>query len=146
MNKDLETPEPDDEKLAPDVGADFDAEDEALWALLGVMEDSPPSRDFVSQTIARVQREKGSGAFGRRVSLAWWASGAAVAAALFGAIVFLGNGDSAPQAPKPGEAGVVARGEDISDVVDLLANLKESELLALEADDAEAVQDEYLGG
>ena len=135
--------EPDDE-----IRADFDAEDDALWELLGVVEDAPPSRDFVARTLARTREDVAPQGTLRRGPWAWWGGGAVAAAALIGAVmVFGGNGDAGDPTTDPARhGGSVAKNEDISDVVDLLRNLNDTDLLALEADAAEAVQDEYLGG
>lgn len=130
-----------------DIRADFDAEDEALWKLLGVVDDASPSRDFVARTLARSREDQSPAAPLRRGPWVWWSGGGAAAAALVGAVLFFGGGDD----PKPVESrdestAAVEEKNDISDVVDLLRNLEGTDLLALEADDAESVQDEYLGG
>ncbi|MEZ6197921.1 MAG: hypothetical protein R3F20_19705 [Planctomycetota bacterium] len=127
----------------PDVRADFDAEDEALWSLLGAVDEVAPTRSFVSRTVDRARAERRAAETRPLFRRPWLATGLTAAAAIVGAIVIFGRpGDDATR--ESTQAPVATN--DISDVVDILSNLGDDDLLVLEARDAEAVQDEYLGG
>ncbi|MEE9392084.1 MAG: hypothetical protein V3W41_06235 [Planctomycetota bacterium] len=126
----------------PELRRHFDSEDEALWGVLGVLDDGADKAgaDFVARTLKRVQRSSETPAgrllFFKRRSI--WVA-ASVAVAIIAIVVFMPPGSTDPEDPRQNGNNHVA--EDFSDVVDKLSGMQEEALLSL---DVAAAEDDDL--
>ncbi len=121
-----------------DMGSKFDPEDEALWQLMGVLDDVKPSSAF----LARVK----NGATSQTppalpfYRLGWVQAAAAVLLVAL-TIAFWRSADQNRGTTPPGNDVVEYQG-----VMELLGGLSDADVLVLEANETEIVQADWFGG
>ncbi len=114
-------------------------EDQALWQLMGILEDEAPSADFVDRVCRQVQKKVVHRPWYRRS----WVAAAAVIMLVVTIWPLLGGPGGDRSGPLP-DNGNSAR--EYQGVVELLDGLSDVDVLVLEAAEEESIQTDWFGG
>lgn len=142
------------DEIPKDLAADFDCDDEALWGILGVLEEDAPaatSPEFVRSTLAKVQSREStipSGWSLFRRPVLWVGSGLA-AAALIAAVTLWPFGQEPQQLPSNDGNKMAEQSpsdmKELQDVVKRLSAIEDSAWLGLDVASAEADDVAWFG-
>ncbi|MFT7616549.1 MAG: hypothetical protein ACI97A_000173 [Planctomycetota bacterium] len=126
--------------MGPDDGESIkdSAEDQALWQLMGVLDDVKPSSDFIRSLTEQTTRPIALRPWYRR----GWVPAAAAVLMIAITIPFALESKSG-STKNPDKAQNVA---EYQGVVELLGGLSDADVLDLDANETESVQADWFGG
>ena len=138
---------------AADAAEDFEFENPALWGLLGTIEETRPSDSFIRRCVSQAKGRSARRRWPLRPSI-YGGLGAAAAALLIALFLQRGDDGRRDEQATDGQAPLAATRSPVKDadtktlesLFDSLADLSETEDLALDVETVQDVNESWFGG